>query len=330
MLLSKTRQALLTRDQSAEWVKDAQRLLEAKPEIAIEEYRRFLSLMLHCTEILTPAKLVDEIWHQHILDSRNYFDFCNEIAGRYLHHTPSYEEKHEFHRPKYLQTRAIYSKHFEREPIPEIWSHMGESGGCNSEQASPYHIDTANEVEIYLVPGSKLPDHQHQLMKEVHPLLAAKGLAIADWARFLIEVQSIPILPPPPWAEWVRSSRFRWRFAFVIFYPVAIASSLALIPLLFTAYPGMDGRLYQDSRPIDILIVLFTLIGFIPWIRGLVGCIPFIYRYVTPKIPLDSAVNELVSKFSEQFGPMGIEIKWNSADIIVHGALKTETSKHKS
>ena len=31
---------------------------------------------------------VDEIWHQHILYTKDYEQFCHEVFGRFIHHTP--------------------------------------------------------------------------------------------------------------------------------------------------------------------------------------------------------------------------------------------------
>jgi hypothetical protein len=35
-----------------------------------------------------PSRLVDEAWHEFILDSRAYTEFCERAFGEYLHHTP--------------------------------------------------------------------------------------------------------------------------------------------------------------------------------------------------------------------------------------------------
>jgi hypothetical protein len=35
-----------------------------------------------------PSRAVDEAWHQMILDSAAYMEFCGRAFGRYLHHTP--------------------------------------------------------------------------------------------------------------------------------------------------------------------------------------------------------------------------------------------------
>src|SRR6476646_10827396 len=35
-----------------------------------------------------PSRLVDEAWHEFILDSLSYIRFCENAFGEYLHHTP--------------------------------------------------------------------------------------------------------------------------------------------------------------------------------------------------------------------------------------------------
>ena len=36
-----------------------------------------------------PSKLVDLVWHLHILDTKAYFADCKEIFGKYIHHSPT-------------------------------------------------------------------------------------------------------------------------------------------------------------------------------------------------------------------------------------------------
>lgn len=58
-------------------------------DVMEREYRRFLALhtAFPATEIV-PCKLVDEIWHQHILDTRAYASDCDALLGEFLHHYP--------------------------------------------------------------------------------------------------------------------------------------------------------------------------------------------------------------------------------------------------
>lgn len=54
-----------------------------------QEYRRFLTLHIaHPGAEIVPCKIVDQIWHQHILDTYAYHEDCETIFGFYLHHFP--------------------------------------------------------------------------------------------------------------------------------------------------------------------------------------------------------------------------------------------------
>jgi len=58
-------------------------------EEAEKWYKRFLALIhLRPGKQRVPNGVVDEFWHQHMLDSRAYFKDSDAIFGRYLHHNP--------------------------------------------------------------------------------------------------------------------------------------------------------------------------------------------------------------------------------------------------
>lgn len=42
--------------------------------------------------LLMPSKVADELWHQFMLSSRDYNDFCQNAFGKFLHHTPGDEK----------------------------------------------------------------------------------------------------------------------------------------------------------------------------------------------------------------------------------------------
>ena len=53
------------------------------------EYRRFLALHLAFPEAeIVPCKIVDTIWHQHILDTAAYRKDCAAMFGKFLDHFP--------------------------------------------------------------------------------------------------------------------------------------------------------------------------------------------------------------------------------------------------
>jgi hypothetical protein len=41
---------------------------------------------------LAPSELVDIGWHTFVLYTRDYAEFCRQVAGRFLHHTPTDED----------------------------------------------------------------------------------------------------------------------------------------------------------------------------------------------------------------------------------------------
>ena len=59
------------------------------------QYRQFLQISLEDTGTV-PTVLADKVWHMHILDTRKYAADCQEIFGRFMHHTPHLEMSPEF------------------------------------------------------------------------------------------------------------------------------------------------------------------------------------------------------------------------------------------
>jgi hypothetical protein len=89
---------------------------------AIEEYRRFAFLCVVAGGVMTPSEEVDEVWHQHLTFSRDYWDvWCGQRLGRALHHDPSRggSEQGAYFRRRYAATLAAYERWFG--PPPEAW-----------------------------------------------------------------------------------------------------------------------------------------------------------------------------------------------------------------
>lgn len=52
-------------------------------------YRRFLQLtVMHPEKSIVPTKVMDAVWHYHILDTRKYAHDCEHALGFFLHHFP--------------------------------------------------------------------------------------------------------------------------------------------------------------------------------------------------------------------------------------------------
>jgi len=62
---------------------------EERLDLMEQEYRRYLALQLSYPEAdIVPCKLVDEMWHQHILDTAAYREDSDRIFGHFLDHFP--------------------------------------------------------------------------------------------------------------------------------------------------------------------------------------------------------------------------------------------------
>jgi len=88
-----------------------------------QEYKRFIALAIAYPEHnLAISSVVDAFWHQHLIHTVEYVEFCERLAGRFLHHCPreahkaDIEDIDEF----YLQTLSLYATHF-GEPQSDYW-----------------------------------------------------------------------------------------------------------------------------------------------------------------------------------------------------------------
>ncbi len=90
---------------------------ESKIDNAIEEYRRFLSLnLMYPDALIVPNKIMDEVWHQHILDTKAYRQDCQMVFGYFLDHFPYYgirsDEDKKNRDSSFDETNKLYKNHF--------------------------------------------------------------------------------------------------------------------------------------------------------------------------------------------------------------------------
>jgi hypothetical protein len=82
---------------------------------AITEYRRFCFLAVTAGESRTPSEQVDEVWHQHLTYSRDYWDvWCADVLRVRLHHDPTRggPAEQRRYRAQYASTLAHYETVF--------------------------------------------------------------------------------------------------------------------------------------------------------------------------------------------------------------------------
>jgi len=117
-----------------------EKLLESKEFNSIEKYqeaftefKKYVALAKFFGKNMSmTSKKVDELWHQFILFTQQYHEFCDENIGEYLHHVP--KTSISSFTPEYrLNFINSYKKIFG--DVPKIWELSRKNrmtrAGCN-------------------------------------------------------------------------------------------------------------------------------------------------------------------------------------------------------
>ena len=94
--------------------------------VAVGEYEKFVALCKAYPEAaIVPCKIVDELWHAHILDTAAYREDCQRIFGFFYDHFPYFgmrdEEDAANLRRAYDDTLARYQANFGDPPVGTWW-----------------------------------------------------------------------------------------------------------------------------------------------------------------------------------------------------------------
>ncbi|MDR6544757.1 hypothetical protein J2810_000797 [Chryseobacterium rhizosphaerae] len=102
---------------------------------AIEEYKKFVYLCCILPNGASPSKIVDKVWHMHLIYTQNYWEeFCPDILKRNLHHHPSKGGTKEItkHRDWFSETLKSYKEIFQLDAPSDIWLQQGEKQNWRS------------------------------------------------------------------------------------------------------------------------------------------------------------------------------------------------------
>ena len=88
---------------------------------AILEYKKFMYLAATSNGMVSPSKIVDIVWHQHLIFTQSYDKFC-QILGKNIQHIPSTHDKKDFKKFQEAasRTKHLYTKNFGEQP-KTIW-----------------------------------------------------------------------------------------------------------------------------------------------------------------------------------------------------------------
>ncbi|NUM81610.1 hypothetical protein HUU42_12465 [bacterium] len=94
---------------------------EEVPEL-FTEVLRYLGLVAETHKRLAPSLIVDWAWHEFILCTKPYSDFCQEHFGRYIHHHPAEKEN-----PGQFALTLTYYFEFFGKPPEKYWGQTPEA-----------------------------------------------------------------------------------------------------------------------------------------------------------------------------------------------------------
>jgi hypothetical protein len=86
--------------------------------------------------MVSPSEIVDKVWHQHLVFTQSYKEFCN-IIGKQIHHIPSTHNRAEFEKFNQAKERTVkfYNNIFGQQP-KNIWEYNGIFESLNLEKAN--------------------------------------------------------------------------------------------------------------------------------------------------------------------------------------------------
>ncbi|MBK1987928.1 hypothetical protein A0J48_010310 [Sphaerospermopsis aphanizomenoides BCCUSP55] len=92
-------------------------LTDRQADWAIAQYLCFLMLFwLYPQANLVPNRVIDKVWHCHLLDTQKYMADCQLLFGAYVHHFPFYGLRGTVDQQQmyasFLQTQQLFSQHF--------------------------------------------------------------------------------------------------------------------------------------------------------------------------------------------------------------------------
>lgn len=91
---------------------------------AVHEYKKFVYLGVVSDFVVTPSQVIDQVWHQHILFSKAYRSFCQDVIRYDFDHNPeliAMDDQTGAFQAQYLDTLELYRTEFGVDPPADIW-----------------------------------------------------------------------------------------------------------------------------------------------------------------------------------------------------------------
>ena len=119
---------------------------------AIIEYKKFLFLAATNNEMVSPSEIVDIVWHQHLIFTNSYSDFC-DLLGKRIEHIPSTHNRSEFDKFKMAKEMSGDKKATATKTIKKI---LISQARPESEKSPYFDLERKYNVTLFFKPFIEL------------------------------------------------------------------------------------------------------------------------------------------------------------------------------
>ena len=146
----------------------------AEGEALFAEAKKYLILSYIDSDVSWDmySRRVDEAWHQFVLFTSQYVDFCHRYFGQYLHHNPSNAPevpgRPELKRSTFEGFRAAYESFF-GEPVPDVWMDdrsVSLSRRVINDNAGATRVSVEDEMACLAGPGGRIDVVVNEIARE--------------------------------------------------------------------------------------------------------------------------------------------------------------------
>ncbi len=91
---------------------------------AVFEYKKFVYLGVVSDFTVTPSKIIDVVWHEHLLFTKAYREFCDTVIKHAFDHNPELlpmQDQTGQYNAQYLDTLDLYALEFGTVPPEAVW-----------------------------------------------------------------------------------------------------------------------------------------------------------------------------------------------------------------
>lgn len=106
-------------------------ITENEASSLFDDTKRFLFLCGEISSPLAPPERIDECWHQFILYTEDYAQFCHKFFGHFIHHRPKGPDEVEQSDGKIIRDTVQAATEFFGNNLSSNWSYRGGNASCD-------------------------------------------------------------------------------------------------------------------------------------------------------------------------------------------------------